>query len=50
MNLYNISEHLTNFGHKTGNLHEELISNISELLDVILKQSYPPDVTNNSEL
>ena len=48
--MYDISEHLTNFGHETGNLHEEIISNISEPLDVILEQGYPPDVTNNSEL
>ena len=46
----NIPKHLTNFGHETGKLRKEIISNISELLDVILEQSYPPDVTYNSTL
>lgn len=48
--LGNILEGLANFGHKTGNLHEKMIKNISELLDIILDQNYSSDVTNNSEL
>ena len=44
IDLDNISESLTNFGHTTGNLHEKMINNISEPLDVILI-NYPSDVT-----
>ena len=41
---------MTNFGHETGNLIEKMIKNISEALNIVLEQSYLPDVTNNSEL
>ena len=46
----NISKTLTNSEHETGNLPEKMISNISEQLNIFPEQSYPPDVTNNSEL
>ena len=41
---------MTNFGHEIGNLFEKMIKNISEALNIVLEQSYLPDVTNNSEL
>ena len=41
---------MTNFGHEIGNLIEKMIKNISEALNIVLEQSYLPDVTNNSEL
>ena len=41
---------MTNFGHETGNLIKKMIKNISEALNIVLEQSYLPDVTNNSEL
>ena len=50
IDLENISENLANFGHKTGNLHEKMMKNISEPLDIILDQKHYSDVTNNSEL
>ena len=48
--LDNISENLTKFGYETENLQEKIINNISDPLDIILEQNYPPDVTSNSEL
>ena len=41
---------MTNFGHETGNLHDKMIKNISEPLDIIPEQNYPAVVTNNSKL
>ena len=41
---------MTNFGHEIVNLIEKMIKNNSEALDIVLEQSYLPDVTNNSEL
>ena len=41
---------MTNFGHEIGNLIKKMIKNISEALNIVLEQSYLPDVTNNSEL
>ena len=41
---------MTNFEHGTGNLHEKMIKNVSEALNIVLAQNYFQDVTNNSEL
>ena len=41
---------MTNFGHETENLIQEIIKNISEALNIALEQNYLLDVTNNSEL
>lgn len=45
----NISKNL-NIEHEKGHLHEKMINNISEPLDIILEQNYAADATNNSEL
>ena len=41
---------MTNFERGTGNLHEKMIKNVSEALNIVLAQNYFQDVTNNSEL
>ena len=46
IDLDNVREHLTNFGHETVNLRDKMINNICELLDIIIEQNYISNVTN----
>ena len=50
IDLDNISESLTNFELATGTLYEKMINNVSEMLNIILKQDCASDVANDSKL